>query len=79
MRFSASECLRSKIFDAIRIPAHEKSAPSKVMLDVDNDDAFDYNSGKSNKYAMEDYIKMIEREIEEVHAIRLLYLHQVCG
>ena len=44
------------------------------MLDVDSDEAFDYNSGKSNKYTIDDYIKMIEREIEEVHGMRLMML-----
>jgi len=67
-RFSASECLRSKLFDSVRMLQNEKSAPSKLILDVDTEDAFDYTIGKSTKYVIEDYVKMIEKEIEEVHA-----------
>lgn len=44
------------------------------MLEVDNDGAFDYTIGKSPKYQSKDYLKMIEREIEEVHAMRLIKL-----
>lgn len=34
-------------FDDIRNPALEKSAPVKITLAVDHDDAFDYKLGKS--------------------------------
>ena len=41
-RWSASECLKSKYFDDIRNPELEESSSKKIMLDVDKDDAFDY-------------------------------------
>ena len=37
----------SSYFDDIRNPAIERSAPVKLSLLVDHDDAFDYKLGKS--------------------------------
>jgi hypothetical protein len=34
-------------FDSIRNPLLEKSAPSKIKLSVDQDEAFDYKEGVS--------------------------------
>jgi hypothetical protein len=44
------------------------------MLNVDSDGVFDYNTGKSSLYTIQDYLKMIESEIEEVHAMRQMII-----
>ena len=54
-RFSATESIKSKIFDQCRIKAQEASAPQKFILDIDRDDAFNYEIGKSEKYDLETY------------------------
>ena len=41
-RCSASESLKWKMFNQIRDKSMETSAPFKLNLDVDRDDAFDY-------------------------------------
>ena len=46
-RASSVECLMSSYFDDIRNPALERSAPVKLSLSVDHDEAFDYKLGKS--------------------------------
>jgi hypothetical protein len=43
-RFSAEECLKNPIFNSIRRPALEKSAPWKIYLGCDIKDAFDYET-----------------------------------
>lgn len=45
----------------------EKSAKKKIQLEVDLDDAFDYNSGISKKYSTKDYLNLIQNEVLEVH------------
>ena len=47
-RFSAGECLKNPIFDSIRRPALEKSAPWKIYLGCDKMDAFDYETLTDN-------------------------------
>ena len=69
-RHSAGECLQNPIFDDIRIEFNESSAPTKLKLDVDTDEAFDYSSGKSLMYSTEDYIGMIDSEVEYFEAMR---------
>jgi len=42
-RPTAKECLQNSLFDAIRVPALETSAPFKINIDVDrNHFQFDY-------------------------------------
>lgn len=45
-RASAKDCLKSKIFDKIRVPALEEDAPFKITLDIDKEGAFDYENGE---------------------------------
>lgn len=42
-------------FDKLRFP--------KVQLDIDKDDAFDYELGVSKKYKLKDYLEMILTEV----------------
>ena len=39
----------------------------KIMLDIDTDQAFNYESGKSEIYTFKDYKLMIANETEEIH------------
>jgi uridine kinase len=68
MRFSASEALNQSIFNS-----YNKQKPdsfvSKIFLDVDSDDCFDYKTGKNHKFRIRDYISLIEKEVFEVHAL----------
>ena len=44
-RPTAKECLKNPIFDEIRVPGLEKSAPYKINIDVDrNEYQFDYDN-----------------------------------
>mmetsp|Transcript_32081 Transcript_32081/g.49055 ORF Transcript_32081/g.49055 Transcript_32081/m.49055 type:complete len:85 (+) Transcript_32081:1206-1460(+) len=65
-RCSAAETIKLSIFDEVREPHLEKSAPYKIKLDIDQDDAFDYIEGQSLKYTMKDYRAIILKEVEEV-------------
>ena len=39
-------------------------------MEIDRDDAFNYSAGKSEKYDIKMYKKMIEKEQQEVHIER---------
>ena len=54
-RASAKEVLQNKYFDDIRIPMNEGNAPYKLKFEIDADNAFDYDSGKSYKYSAAAY------------------------
>lgn len=75
-RWSPSECLAHPVFDDIRSHQLEQSAPHKIRLEVDSDDAFDYTEGKSNKFTKEDYLNILLSEVEGIHAKRLKLLKQ---
>ena len=70
-RWSINECLQSPVFDNIRSDQLESSATHKIKLEVDSDDAFDYEEGKSSKFTRKDYILLLLSESEEMHAQRL--------
>ena len=63
-RKSAGECLKNQVFDEIRQPQNECSAPSKIKILVDKDEAFNYATGKSELYTHDDFMKMLDDEIE---------------
>jgi serine/threonine protein kinase len=54
-RCSAAELLKNPIFNCVRKTSGEKSAPFKINLEIDRDDAFDYETGCSDRYAFNDY------------------------
>ena len=66
-RVSASELLKSKVFDEFRIKKNEKSASEKILLEIDKDESFNYESGKSDKYTFTDYKKIVKTEATEIH------------
>ena len=61
-RFSATESIKCKVFEHCRVKSQEASAPEKIVLDIDKDDAFNYSIGKSEKYDLKIYKQMIEKE-----------------
>ena len=70
-RYSASEALKCKVFDEIRDSKKEKSSHTKITLEIDSDEAFDYEKGSSPLFKLKDYQKIIEQEAQEVHKIWL--------
>lgn len=42
LRFSAHECLKSKIFDKIRVPVFERGAPHEIKLQIYDKGQYDY-------------------------------------
>lgn len=74
MRHSASECLQSPLFEGIKISEHEIAAPSKILLEVDKDDAFDYKNACSDKFTKKNYLQIISQEAAEVQQLRKAYI-----
>ena len=72
-RWSINECIQSPVFDDIRSEQLENCATQKIKLEVDSDDAFDYEDRKSNKFTHLEYIDILLKEAEETHAQRLKY------
>ena len=68
MRATASECLKHKIFDHIRIPDLERPAPFKIRITNDLSHMYDYdecetkgvNEGEMINYFKAEIIKEIE-------------------
>lgn len=44
-RVSAADCLKNKIFDSVRCTNLENPAKKKIVLDIDDDGSFDYDTG----------------------------------
>ena len=69
MRPSASELLKHPIFDSMRFKDLEKGCQSKIELEVDSDQSYDYeNEGfQKDKSRLDQYLKIITNEADEVH------------
>ena len=50
---TAAECLKNKIFDSIREPELEQPAPFKIKLNIDDYNAFDYDTNEDRVYSTE--------------------------
>ena len=50
------------------MPFNEKHAPSKLMFQCDVDESFDYDTGKTLLFSIDDYKLMIKNQVLEVHA-----------
>lgn len=44
-RVSAAECLKNRIFDSVRCQTLENPAKKQILVDIDNDGSFDYDTG----------------------------------
>ena len=64
-RPTAEQLLQYPIFDEIRIPQNEVTAPYKLVINIDqNDLKLDYEDGKS-KYSREQEIEILKHKIIE--------------
>ena len=58
-RWTAAECLEHPIFDDVRHESSETPNKHKIKLDLDTDDAYDYEESKSEKYTKQDLLKIL--------------------
>lgn len=66
-RPSAEQLLKYPIFDSIRIPQNEVTAPYKLVINVDqNDLKLDYEDGKSKFSKSQEILMMKHKIIQEV-------------
>ena len=65
-RWTGQECIKSTYFDNIRNSNLEKHPKGKIMLEVDQDSAFDYEQGRSNIFTKDDYLKIIYKNSEMI-------------
>lgn len=75
MRLSANECLKLNTSQKLNLVDHNMTAPYKIYLEVDKDDAFDYKLGRSDKFENSNYIKIIYKEVELVHRERIIFIN----
>lgn len=75
-RQSANEMLHADVFAAIGAQS-AFLAKEKIHLDVDLDDAFDYETGKSLKFGRADILTMILKDAKQTHQARISYLKQL--
>lgn len=69
-RSSASEALKWNIFDKIRQKSKEQSSPIKIKLELDRDDAFEYEKLQSKKYDNKAYKVILAKTVEKVQKRR---------
>lgn len=69
-RWSATECLAHPMFDNIRDPNMENIPTEKIKLVIDQDDAFDYEEGRSNIFNTDSLISDIIQEVMEINEQR---------
>lgn len=56
--------MESPYFDDVRSLSLEKGSKIKLLLDIDQLDAYDYTARQSHKYTKQDYVKMIYKECQ---------------
>lgn len=64
LRRTTQECLRSPIFDHIRIKEYEKHSPISINLKIYEEGGYDYDENKDHKYEVDDFKKMILEEVK---------------
>ena len=55
----------------------QKSLKMKFILDIDKDEAFDYDKGESEKYNLSDYNKIIAQELKAFDWLTNLYYQTI--
>lgn len=73
-RWSAKDCLKSSYFDDIRYASVERGANSPLLLDIDRNDAFNYEKAISEKYKRKDYMDIIWKECQKMRIKRIFDL-----
>lgn len=61
-RPTAEECLKSSVFDSIRVPEHEKASSFMINLPIYEDGQYDYENCVSLGCSRADFIKMVYDE-----------------
>ena len=64
LRLTTQECLRSPIFDNIRIKEYEQVSPININLRIYEEGVYDYDGNKDHKYEIDDFKKMILEEVK---------------
>jgi hypothetical protein len=64
-RYSATEVIANSCFDLCRSKPKQKSIKLKLMLDIDKDEAFDYEKGISEVYKLSDFQNIIAQELRD--------------
>lgn len=72
MRLTAKDALKSKLFDSFRYSTLEQPSKKKITQKMNAAGVFDYEDSSQNKYRIQDYKKMLHREIKMVKKMRLL-------
>ena len=62
LRPNTQECLRSPIFDKIRIKEYEQDSPINIKLKIYEEGAYDYDRNRDHKHSVDDFKKMILEE-----------------
>ena len=72
-RMTALEAIQCKVFDSVRnvkkesiIQQISKSAIHDIKLEVDRDDAFDYENTSNAKFSVDDLKSILAKEIKEI-------------
>ena len=66
-RKPVSELIKSPIFESIRVPALEKPADGRIMLEIDRINAYDYDNGTDRAMTeIDSYRKAILKEIRKI-------------
>ena len=55
------------MFNDIRVEANESVSIGKIILDIDEDDAFDYAKGTGNKFTKPDLLSSLILEVKKIH------------
>ena len=72
LRLTAKQALKSKLFDDIRSPEYERPSSIKIHQKINDVGVFDYDNFVKNKYKIQDYKKMLIREIKAIKKLNLL-------
>lgn len=71
LRATASECLKHKIFDKIRIPDLERPAPFKIKINNDLSHMYDYEECETKGVNEEEMINYFKAEIlKEIESLK---------
>ena len=63
-RPNIEECLESEVFNSIRVNKIEKVQTSEIELDILNPHTFDYKTGVSLTYSIDQYKKLLLKEMK---------------
>ena len=74
-RHTPEEALQSEAF--AKFNNVDGDAPAKVSLEIDAENAFNYEEGSSNLYTKQEYISLVTQVADKVHGQRVESLAQL--